>query len=301
MRPKRAVSTIVALGVVFLAASGSARASEPSRDAAIRVVLMAGDTLRAIRVRPQPFDMFAIEMPDSTVRYVAANKIQAVFDSSGVNRTAAVVKDRESVPPGPGREWAARGGRSKRSGPAALTWRGRPLAETKSFLITESALLYRLDDNPYQSGDSPYALSFDLGWMKNVSARDAVGFSGYALASDPTRLGIRARYRRWLSRSTSVDISPGVLLGGEDNNIEYDPPGFVLGATWNAGDLIAFTVDAEYAKNRDLVHDTLPLVWKDRTDIAWRGGAKLGSGLGVLAAAGLFGLVLAIAASGGFD
>jgi hypothetical protein len=169
-------------------------------------------------------------------------------------------------------------------------------------MITEFGVLARIDDYPYLGGGSRTAVSFDLGWMKNISEKGAIGFSGYALVSDPTtRLGIRARYRRWLSRSTSIDISPGVLLGGEDSAIEYDPPGFVLGTTLNAGDLVALTVDAEYAKNLDLVHDTPPLQWEKRTDVAWRAGAKLGSGLGLLGAAGLFGLVLAIGLSGGFD
>lgn len=184
----------------------------------------------------------------------------------------------------------------------ALTWRGRPLAETRSFMITEFGVLARIDDYPYIGGDSRIAFSFDLGWMKNISERAAVGFSGYALVSDPTaRLGIRARYRRWLSQRTSIDISPGVLLSGEDSGIEYDPPGFALGATLNAGDLVALTVDAEYARNLDLVHDTPPLQWEKRTDVAWRAGAKLGSGLGLLGAASLVGLVLYIGLSGGFD
>jgi hypothetical protein len=64
---------------------------------------------------------------------------------------------------------------------------------------------------------------------------------------------------------------------------------------------VALTVDAEHARNRDLVHDTLPLQWENRSDVAWRAGAKFGSGLGLLGTAGLFGLVLAIGLSGGFE
>jgi hypothetical protein len=266
--------------------------------AVVRVVLTDGDTLHAARVRPASFDMVAVEMPDSKVRYLASNKIRAVLDSRGVDRTKAVLEHWETVPspydPGPN-------GPGRRRIPA-VTLRGRPLAETRSFMITELGMLTRIDDYPYPGGDSRIALSFDLGWMKNISERGAVGFSGYALVSDPTtRMGIRGRYRRWLSRKTSIDISPGILLGGEDNAIEYDPPGFVLGATLNAGDLVALIVDAEYARNRDLVHDTPPFQWEKRSDVSWRAGAKFGSGLGLLGAAGLFGLVLSIGLSGGFD
>ena len=270
-----------------------ARASEPSHPAAVRVVLTEGDTLHAVSVRPAPYDMVEVEMPDSKIRYLAANRVRAVLDSSGVDRTATVLEQRHSVPSASD---------PRQGGIPAVTWQGRPLAETRSFMITEFGVLSRLDDYPYLDHESRLAFSFDLGWMKNVSERGAVGFSGYALVSDPTtRLGLRGRYRRWLSRKMSIDVSPGIVLGGEDSAIEYDPPGFVLGATLNEGDLVALTVDAEYAKNRDLVHDTPPYQWEDRSDVAWRAGAKFGSGLGLLGAAGLFGLALYIALSGGYD
>jgi len=282
----RIAMTFITTAVTLLALPLPAHASEPA--AVVRVVLTDGDTLRAVRVRPASFDMVAIEMPDSKIRYVASNRVRAVLDAQDVDRAAGVVTHRETVP-------------SPHRIPV-LTWRGRPLAETRSFMITEFGVLSRIDDYPYLGGDSRLAFSFDLGWMKNISEKGAVGLSGYALVSDPvSRLGIRARYRRWLSRKTSIDISPGVLVSGEDSGIEYDPPGFVLGTTLNAGDLVAVTVDAEYARNLDLVHDTPPLQWEKRTDIAWRAGAKLGSGLGLLGAAGLVGLVIAIGLSGGFD
>jgi hypothetical protein len=278
--------------LILLVLPLSARASEPSHAAVVRVVLTDGDTLHAARVRPASFDMVAVEMPDSKIRYLSSNKVRAVLDSLGVDRTKAVLEHRKTVP-----SPYDPGGRIP-----ALTWRGHPLAETRSFMITEFGVLARIDDNPYIVADPRIAFSFDLGWMKNISESGAVGFSGYALVSDPTtRMGIRARYRRWLSQKTSIDVSPGVLLSGEDSGIEYDPPGFVLGATLNAGDLVALTVDAEYARNRDLVHDTPPFQWEKRTDVAWRAGAKLGSGLGLLGAAGLVGLVLYIGLSGGFE
>jgi hypothetical protein len=209
-----------------------ARASEPSHTALVRVVLTDGDTLQAARVRPASFDMVDVEMPDSQIRYLPSSRIRAVLDSRGVDRTAALLERRETVPspydPDPNMP-PGESPPSPRRIPS-LTWRGRPLAETRSFMITEMGVLARIDDYPYAGGGPGIEFSFDLGWMKNISERGAVGFSGYALVSDfTTRLGIRARYRRWLSRKTSIDISPGVLLGGEDGAIEYDPPGFVLG------------------------------------------------------------------------
>jgi len=294
------VITLVTAGLALMVLPLSARASEPSHTAVVRVVLTDGDTLQAVRVRPASFEMVAVEASDGKTRYLASNKVRLVLDSQGVDRTKGVLERRETVPSRHDLEPLSGNDRPKRI--PSLTWRGRPLAETRSFMITEFGVLARIDDYPYLGGDSRTQISFDLGWMKNISASDAAGFSGYALIAGPTtRLGFRARYRRWLSQRTSIDVSPGVLLGGEDSAIEYDPPGFVLGATLNAGDLVALMVDAEYARNRDLIHDTPPLQWQERTDVAWRAGAKLGSGLGLLGAAGLFGLVLAIGLSGGFE
>ena len=291
---------VILILLIILLPPLSAHASELPDTAVVRVVLTDGDTLRAVRVRPASFDMVAVESSDGKISYFASNKVRVVLGPQGADRTKDVLERRRVVPSRDDLEALSGKDRPKRI--PSLTWRGRPRAETRSFMITEFGLLARIDDYPYRGGDSRIAFSFDLGWMKNISENSAVGFSGYALAGDPTsRLGLRARYRRWLSRRTSIDVSPGVLLGGEDSAIEYDPPGFVLGATLNAGDLVAFTVDAEYARNLDLVHDTLPLVWEKRTDVSWRAGGKLGSGLGLLGAAGLVGLVLAIGLSGGFE
>ena len=169
-------------------------------------------------------------------------------------------------------------------------------------MIVESGVLVRLDENPYYERASRIAYVFDVGWMKNISPRDAVGFTGYALVSDPTqRLGLRARYRRWLSSGTSIDVSPGILLSGEGDGGEYSLPGFALGATVNAGDLIGLTADVEWSRTQDLVHDTLPLEWRSRSDVAWRVGGKLGSSLGLVGGALFVGLIIVVIASGATD
>ena len=139
--------------------------------------------------------------------------------------------------------------------------------------------------------------------MKNVSTRSAVGFSGYAMPSDETtRLGIRGRYRRWLSRRLSLDVSPGVILGGEDAALNYDAPGYVLGATLNAGDLIAVMVDAEVARSWTFAEEDPPFLTREtHTDVTWRAGAKIGSGLGLAASVGLIALVIVALSSGSFE
>jgi hypothetical protein len=235
--------------------------------------------------------MVAIVLPDSSIRYVPAVRVRRILDAEGHDRAAAFLDRRETI------------GKTRVVRTKALTWRGHPFPETRSFLITELSMMYRLDRYPYRAAGSRLDLTFDLGWMKNVGTRQAIGFSGYAMPSDQTtRLGIRARYRRWLSRGVSVDVSPGVILGGEDGAIEYNPPGFVLGTTLNAGDLIAVMVDAELARNWEFAEQSPPFLTRvNHTDVTWRAGAKIGSGLGLLGSVAVVGLVIAALAIQGGD
>jgi hypothetical protein len=175
-----------------------------------------------------------------------------------------------------------------------LCWRGKP--ECGSFVVTEMGVLYRLDDYPFQGDPSRIVLTFDVGWMKNLSQRNAVGVTGSAIVGDATRLGIRPRYRRWLSKGTSLDVSPGILLSGEDPGIDYVAPGFVLGASLNEGDLVALTLETEYARYREYQYPSLS--YQDRSDWTLRGGAKLGSGLGLAGGAAFVALIVVVIASG---
>jgi hypothetical protein len=186
---------------------------------------------------------------------------------------------------------------SERKPGHSLCWRGKP--ECGSFVVTELGALYRMDEYDYPGMDWRVVLTFDAGYMKNVSLKDAVGVTGYALLNDDiTRLGIRPRYRRWLSHDTSIDISPGILLSGEDAAIDYDPPGFVLGVTGNLKDLVALTVETEYSRYRDYGDVPGEVGYQTQSDWTIRGGAKLGSGLGLAGAAAYLGLLILVLASG---
>lgn len=182
----------------------------------------------------------------------------------------------------------------------SLCWRGKPLAGCRSFLITEMGLLLQLNDTRSNQYGETVVLSFELGWMKNVAPREAIGFTGYATAGDISRLGLRGRYRRWLSRHTAIDVSPGILLSGENTASDFQAPGFVLGATANLGDLIALTLEAEWSQYRDY-GSGLTTTYQTGSDVTFRGGAKLGSALGVAGTAALFALILYAASIGAFD
>ena len=273
-------------------APSSAQAPAPSDSSAaqIRVFLEDGSVLAARSVRSASMDMVAIVLMDSSIRYVPAARVRRLVDIDGRDFTATVLDRREPA-----------GTTARRRRIPALTWRGHPYPGTRSFLITELALMYRLDRYPYFRFPSRTALTFDVGWMKNVGARHAVGFSGYAMPSDQTtRLGIRGRYRRWLSPSLSVDVSPGVILGGEDGGTNYDPPGAVLGVTLNSGDLFAVMIDTEFARSWEFASEDPPFTTRiTHNDVTWRAGAKIGSGLGFVGSLALVGLVIVVVATGG--
>jgi hypothetical protein len=269
--------------------SAPAPAPSDSSAALIRVFLEDGSVLAARSVKSASMDMAAVVLLDSSIRYIPAARVRRMVDIDGRDITAAVLDRRESISTTD--RWPRIPG---------LAWRGRPYPGTRSFMITELGVMYRMDRYPYSRFPSRTAVTFDLGWMKNVGTRHAVGFSGYAMPADQTtRLGIRGRYRRWLSPRLSVDVSPGVILGGEDGGTNYDAPGAVLGVTLNSGDLVAVMVDTELARSWEYATEDPPFTTRvNHTDFTWRAGAKIGSGLGLVGSLVLVGLGVAILVSG---
>ena len=135
---------------------------------------------------------------------------------------------------------------------------------------------------PAESTNPLGVIAGDLGWMRNISDRAAVGGTAHArigIGDDYARAGVRARYRRWLGRSTSVDLSPGVILANKDDNqLGYQLPGLVASATLNLGDLAALSLEADYGRYSRQVF-VPPGVYDRRrfTEVTWRAGWKLGS------------------------
>ncbi len=135
--------------------------------------------------------------------------------------------------------------------------------------------------------------------MKNVSDRAAVGATAYGLAgSDHARTGIRGRYRHWISRESSLDFAPGVLLGGgEDSGLKFQSPGFVGAVILNQGDWVAVTVEGEYSRFRSYGYAGSGIASQKASDMTWRAGAKLGSAPGTIGAILLVGAAVVVALS----
>lgn len=181
----------------------------------------------------------------------------------------------------------------------SLSFRGGDRSACGSFLLTETGVLFPLDDAG-PARERKTLVFFDGGWMKNVAARSALGASVFWEGGDDySRGGLRLRYRRWLGSRTSLELSPGIVLGGND---EYDPPGFIGQAAFNAADVVSVVVEGEAARYRYLEDSGGSRLSATRLDeTTFRAGLRVGShpGLaGILLMSVLVG-VLAVTDGGG--
>ena len=160
----------------------------------------------------------------------------------------------------------------------SLCWRGHPYPECRSFLITEVGISYALGSPPAHVGTGAFVA--DLGLMKSISELAAVGGTAHArLGGDYARAGVRGRYRRWLGRSTSVDLSPGIILVNKDESFrtDYLPPGVVAGAALNLGDLFAFSLEAEYGRYSVTEYVGTEINRSRSSHVTWLAGWRTGS------------------------
>jgi opacity protein-like surface antigen len=181
-----------------------------------------------------------------------------------------------------------------------LCWRGKPLPDCETFVLTELGVYARLDDDATNAADNPLYFTLDLGLMKNIAPVAAVGLTAYGSAGDShARVGARLRYRRWLSRDTSVDLAPGVIVyGSEDGGYTHQAPGFVLGTSLNWRDWVALGLEVEHSRYRIVGYTPGPFAAPERvSDTTWRLGGKLGSAPGVVGTAAIVGFFVYLVTS----
>lgn len=183
----------------------------------------------------------------------------------------------------------------------SLRFRGGPKEVCGSFLLTEFSWMWRLGGTGPISRNERVYWSLDLGWARNVGSSSAVGATAY-LGGDSERehLGVRARFRQWLARNVSLDVAPGVILAGEEENDgTLLVPGFATQTSVMVDDRVG-VVGQVFVSRRRFTHPVVtatgPLgpVYETRTDEAsetgWCAGLRLGSGPGVAATALLLAL-----------
>jgi len=89
--------------------------------------------------------------------------------------------------------------------PKALCFRGRPLPNCRSFLLTEFDLAL-----------TEGSVRWEIGAMHNIGSRSAVGGSLLlrGAENDSSAFGAKIRFRHWLSRVVALDVSSGILVAG---------------------------------------------------------------------------------------
>jgi len=180
-----------------------------------------------------------------------------------------------------------------------LCFKGAPLPNCRAFFIIESGLYmqaHRFDD--YSSVRKP-RLGFDLGLMRNFSSRYGLGITGY-LATDEYghRAGIKARYRRWLSDRWTLDISPGLILSGDDRNFnDWSSPGYIGAVSLGCSDLVILTAYLEVDKYTSVSYLIGDESAGGKTVTSLYVGASAGSYAGVVGLAAVAALSVLIAAT----
>jgi hypothetical protein len=158
------------------------------------------------------------------------------------------------------------------SSPSRACFRGRPEPRCRTFWVTEFSVTPRLSANPSGGGGPNYYYTWDLGAMRNSGARTALGGAVFLGGEDDGfRLALAFRYRRWITSSTTFDVSPGVLLAGGDNQRAPRFPGFTGAAGIMHRDLVGL------AARFEVVRDSAGSV-----ETAWYGGVRFGSYPGIV-------------------
>jgi hypothetical protein len=133
---------------------------------------------------------------------------------------------------------------------AQVCFRGHPRGRCAGFAVLEltTAALLNPQSNGLISGTDKgsFYIAWQAGYLQNVGGRSALG-AAFKLAADDdsARYGPVLRYRQWLGPTWSIDLAPGVLLGGHDNRLVTRYPSATADLAINWGDRVAFTVGAD--------------------------------------------------------
>jgi hypothetical protein len=169
--------------------------------------------------------------------------------------------------------------------------------ECRTFWITEVGLTPRLNEAPNPNKASFY-FHWDVGHMANFGNWAAGGTVFVGTDDYGSRYGVKGRLRRWLGPRISIDVSPGLVLGGSDRyGMKF--PGFTGHMALNLREWVQATAMVEV-----LTLDPDPLRYPEippQTDTAWYAGITSGSYGGLIGSVVLgVAAVIAVASLQGF-
>jgi hypothetical protein len=171
--------------------------------------------------------------------------------AAAVLRTGAILSALLLAAPGAGAQQVEAGSppAPAAAAEARACYQPRALPACRSFWVTEFGLQYFVSQPPGVHNQRRVLGTWELGWMRNRSAADAVGGSVFLSTNDHVlRSGVRARYRRWTGGGSAVDLSPALIVFQSDEDLETRAK---LGAALQAGvsfhDWIGLTTQVEAA------------------------------------------------------
>lgn len=163
---------------------------------------------------------------------------------------------------------------------AQTCFRGHPTPRCSGFTVLEFTFGGRLNqittiESGYDPGATFYA-SWSFGYLRNRGPQSALGAAFKVVAdNDGARYGPVLRYRRWLGPTWSLDLAPGLLIGGEKSYTTLRFPSATADIALNWGDRVAVLVGVD-----QLRYGTGSTGWEGHTGV--RFGTWLGP-LGVVA------------------
>ena len=271
---------LAVLGVTVLARPAFAQPS------AFTILLDDGTIVSAARVEAWPEELVRATLVDGSERFISTSKITSIIDDTGKDRTSDVLSGRRTDGESPSS--------SSLEAMHGFVFRPRPLPVSKSYFIYNLGLSDRLgNDYSYQNDNT--MLSLELGYMRNLTTKNALGFGVIGMMGDQvSKLAVRGRYRRWLTSGLGLDGALGLTVAGGD---EYGSgpifPGGIASVGLQLEGTIGVTLEVEQTRFSN-PSNTYP-------DVQTRIRGELGSGFGVLGTGALLVLGILFLTSGTYD
>jgi hypothetical protein len=164
-----------------------------------------------------------------------------------------------------------------------VCFRGHPRDRCDGFTVLEFTAGARLSSQTSALGlwygnKSPVYVSWAVGYLHNLGPQSALGAALKVAADDDGhRYGAVLRYRQWLGPTWSLDLEPGVLLGGQTSFTTLRFPSATADIGINWGDRVSFIMGVDQLRRG--------------TGTGWDGHAGIRFGTW-LAPIGLLGLIV---------
>lgn len=156
-------------------------------------------------------------------------------------------------------------------------FRGRPQPSCGGFIVLEFTGAVRLNEKSGPTDRNQAFLYWSGGYLENIGPSSALGAAfKLTVDSDGHRYGPVLRYRRWLSPNSSIDLAPGLFLGGKDNFVGLKFPSPTFDVALNYGDRIGLAAGVDALREEG-----------GSTDWQGHAGIRFGTWLAPLATLGL--------------